>query len=90
MINNKKITVVMPAYNAESTLVKTYNEIDKNIVDEIILTDDASNDKTAEISKKLNIKTIIHQTNKGYGGNQKTCYKTALETDTDNYNNAAS
>ncbi len=83
MINNKKVTVVMPAYNAESTLIKTYNEIDKSIVDEIILTDDASNDKTAEISKKLNIKTIIHQTNKGYGGNQKTCYKTALETDTD-------
>ena len=73
----------MPAYNAESTLMKTYNEIDKSVVDEIILTDDASIDNTAEISKKLNIKTIIHQTNKGYGGNQKTCYNTALKSEAD-------
>ena len=83
MINSKKIAVVLPAYNAESTLIKTYNEIDKSVVDEIILTDDASVDNTAEISKKLNIKTIIHQTNKGYGGNQKTCYNTALKSDAD-------
>ncbi|NQT66637.1 MAG: glycosyltransferase family 2 protein [Actinobacteria bacterium] len=83
MINNRKIAVVMPAYNAESTLIKTYNEIDKSVVDEIILTDDASVDNTAEISKKLNIKTIIHQTNKGYGGNQKTCYNTALKSGAD-------
>ena len=73
----------MPAYNAESTLIKTFNEIDKSIVDEIILTDDASVDNTAEISKLLNIKTIIHQANKGYGGNQKTCYNSALKSDAD-------
>lgn len=83
MINNKKITVVMPAYNAESTLIKTYEEIDKNIVDEIILTDDASKDNTVEIAKKLNLKTVIHQENKGYGANQKTCYTTALENNPD-------
>lgn len=83
MINNKKITVVMPAYNAESTLIKTYEEIDKNIVDEIILTDDASKDNTVEIAKKLNIKTVIHQKNKGYGANQKTCYITALKNNPD-------
>ena len=73
----------MPAYNAEATLIKTYNEIDNNVVDEIILTDDASIDNTVEISKVLNIKTIIHQVNKGYGGNQKTCYNTALKSDAD-------
>jgi len=73
----------MPAYNAENTLIKTYEEIDKSVVDEIILADDASVNNTAEISKKLNIKTIIHQTNKGYGGNQKTCYNTALKSDAD-------
>jgi len=83
MINNKKITVVMPAYNAENTLIKTYEEIDKNIVDEIILTDDASKDNTVEIAKKLNLKTVIHQNNKGYGANQKTCYTTALKNNPD-------
>ncbi|MHB8276909.1 MAG: glycosyltransferase family 2 protein [Candidatus Humimicrobiaceae bacterium] len=83
MINNKKITIVMPAYNAENTLLKTYNEIDKSIVDEIILTDDASKDNTVEIAKKLNIKTIIHQKNQGYGANQKTCYNTALKNNPD-------
>ena len=83
MINMKKVTVVMPAYNAEKTLIKTYNEIPKEVVDEIILTDDASCDRTAEISKKLNIKTIVHEVNKGYGGNQKTCYMEALKNDPD-------
>lgn len=83
MINGKKVTVVMPAYNAEKTLIKTYNEIPKNIVDEIILTDDASQDRTAEISKKLNIKTIIHDSNKGYGANQKTCFLAALKNNPD-------
>ncbi|MBA7709028.1 Undecaprenyl-phosphate 4-deoxy-4-formamido-L-arabinose transferase [subsurface metagenome] len=83
MINGKRITVVMPAYNAEKTLIKTYNEIPKEIVDDIILTDDASQDKTAKLSKKLKIKTIIHQTNKGYGGNQKTCYLEALKGNPD-------
>ncbi len=79
MICGKKVIVVMPAYNAEKTLIKTYNEIPKDIVDDIILTDDASSDNTTKVAKKLNIKTIVHQTNKGYGGNQKTCYTEALK-----------
>ena len=69
MINGKKVVVIMPAYNAEKTLIKTYNEIPKDIVDEIILTDDASNDRTVEIAEKLGIKTIVHEINKGYGAN---------------------
>jgi len=83
MINGKKVTVVMPAYNAEKTLEKTYNEIPHDIVDNIILTDDASQDRTAEIAKKLNIKTFVHMKNKGYGGNQKTCYQEALRIGSD-------
>ena len=83
MINGKKITVVMPAYNAEKTIIKTYNDIPKDIVDGIILTDDASKDNTAKISKKLKIKTLIHKTNKGYGANQKTCYQEALKSNPD-------
>ena len=83
MIDGKKVTIVMPAYNAEKTLIKTYNEIPKDIVDRIILTDDASSDRTVEISKKLKIKTLIHEVNKGYGGNQKTCYLEALKGNSD-------
>jgi len=83
MLNNKKIVVIMPAYNAEKTLLKTYNEIPKDIVDEIILTDDASTDNTVEITKNLNIKTVAHETNKGYGANQKTCYDYALKENPD-------
>jgi glycosyltransferase involved in cell wall biosynthesis len=83
MINCKKVIVAMPAYNAEKTLIDTYNEIPKDIVDEIILTDDASRDNTLELAKKLNIKTIMHKSNKGYGANQKTCYMEALRLDPD-------
>jgi len=83
MINGKRVTVVMPAYNAEKTLEKTYNEIPHDIVDNIILTDDASQDRTAEIARKLNIKTFVHLKNKGYGGNQKTCYQEALRVGSD-------
>jgi glycosyltransferase involved in cell wall biosynthesis len=83
MINGKRVTVVMPAYNAEKTLEKTYNEIPHDIVDDIILTDDASKDRTAEIARKLNIKTFVHMKNKGYGGNQKTCYQEALRVGSD-------
>ena len=83
MINGKKVCVVMPAYNAEKTLQKTYDEIPKDIVDEIILTDDASQDKTVDVAKKLGIKTFIHDKNKGYGGNQKTCYQEALKLNAD-------
>ena len=84
MINKKIITVVLPAYNAESTLEQTYKEIPFDIVDNVILVDDLSSDKTIERAKELGIKYIIeHQENKGYGGNQKTCYNKALELESD-------
>lgn len=83
MLNGKKIVVVMPAYNAEKTLEKTYNEIFKDIVDEIILTDDKSNDNTKDLAKALNITTIVHKENRGYGGNQKSCYTAALKSNAD-------
>jgi len=83
MICGKRVIVVMPAYNAEKTLIKTYDEVPKDIVDDIILTDDASSDNTAKVAKKLNIRTIVHQANKGYGRNQKTCYTEALKLNPD-------
>ena len=84
MLNTKKIIVVLPAYNAEKTLERTYHEIPFDIVDEVILVDDSSNDTTIEIAKKLNINHIIkHDKNRGYGGNQKTCYNIALELNAD-------
>jgi glycosyltransferase involved in cell wall biosynthesis len=84
MINNKKITIVLPAYNAEKTLKLTYNEIPFDIVDEIILVDDKSNDNTVSIGEELAIKHIIrHKVNIGYGGNQKSCYNKALELNSD-------
>ncbi len=84
MIKGKKIIVVMPAYNAEKTLEQTYLEIPKEIVDEIILTDDHSRDDTVKKAKALGIKeVIVHEKNKGYGGNQKTCYDRALELGAD-------
>ena len=83
MINNKKITIVMPAYNAQATLKETFEAIPKDIADEIILVDDYSKDKTVEIAKSLNIKTIKHKKNLGYGANQKTCYKEALKNNAD-------
>ncbi len=73
----------MPAYNAESTLRKTYEELPHEYVDEVILVDDASKDSTAEIARQLGIKTIVHTENKGYGGNQKTCYRAALSLGAD-------
>lgn len=84
MINGKKIVVVMPAYNAARTLETTYNEIDFNIVDDVVLVDDHSKDNTAEVAKRIGIKHVIrHEKNKGYGGNQKTCYNKALELGAD-------
>lgn len=84
MINNKKVVVVMPAYNAELTLEKTYNEIPHDIVDEVILVDDFSKDNTTELAKRIGINHVIrHDKNKGYGGNQKTCYNKALEIGAD-------
>lgn len=84
MIDNKRIAIVLPAYNAEKTLEKTYREIPFDIVDDVILVDDKSNDKTVEKGKELGIKHIVvHEQNKGYGGNQKSCYNKALEIDAD-------
>lgn len=84
MINNKKIVVVLPAYNAEKTLETTYNEIPFDVVDDVILTDDFSNDKTIEEAKRIGVKHIIkHEVNKGYGANQKSCYNKALELGAD-------
>ncbi|MBF0359945.1 MAG: glycosyltransferase family 2 protein [Oligoflexia bacterium] len=83
MINSKKIVVVLPAYKAEKTLEKTVKDIPEGFVDEIVLVDDYSQDKTIEIAKKMGLKTISHQQNLGYGGNQKTCYNTALNMGAD-------
>ena len=84
MIDGKKITIVLPAYNAEKTLEKTYNEIPFDIVDHVILVDDLSKDQTLEVAEKLGIREIIrHKANLGYGGNQKSCYSKALELDSD-------
>jgi len=84
MLNGKKIVVVLPAYNAALTLEKTYAEIPFDIVDDVVLVDDNSRDNTAEIGHKLGIRHIIkHEKNKGYGGNQKTCYTKALELNAD-------
>lgn len=84
MLDQKKVIVILPAYNASKTLEKTYNEIPRNIVDEIILTDDFSTDNTVEIANRLGINHIIkHDKNLGYGANQKTCYTKALALDAD-------
>lgn len=83
MINGKKVVIIMPAYNAEKTLKQTYDEIYKDFVDEVILVDDNSQDNTKIVSKELNITTIVHKENKGYGGNQKSCYKAALKANAD-------
>ncbi len=83
MINDKKVIVVMPAFNAEKTLRQTVSEIPGNIVDEIILVDDCSSDTTVNLAMELGLHTIRHQKNKGYGGNQKTCYNEALRLDAD-------
>jgi len=84
MINNKKLVIVLPAYNAELTLPQTYSEIPFDIVDEVVLVDDASTDKTIEVARQIGIKQVIsHEQNKGYGGNQKTCYDKALELNAD-------
>jgi glycosyltransferase involved in cell wall biosynthesis len=78
MISSRKLVVVMPAYNAERTLRQTYAELPHEYVDEVILVDDASGDRTANVARELGIRTTIHAENKGYGANQKTCYGEAL------------
>jgi len=83
MLNCKKIVVVLPAYNAAKTLEKTYRGIPHEIVDQIILVDDCSNDSTVRLANELGIKTFVHFQNRGYGANQKTCYIKALEEGAD-------
>lgn len=83
MLNGKKVTVVMPAYNAGATLDQTFSELPLDIVDDVILTDDGSGDDTAAVSRSLGIKTLCHHANRGYGANQKTCYTEALKTGAD-------
>lgn len=83
MLNSRRIVVVLPAYNAAKTLEKTHSEIPLDVVDNIILVDDKSQDDTPAIAKRLNIQTIVHTQNAGYGGNQKTCYRAALEDNAD-------
>jgi glycosyltransferase involved in cell wall biosynthesis len=78
MLNGKKIVVVLPAYNAARTLELTYREIPFEFVDDVILVDDSSRDETVSVANSLGIRTIIHPENRGYGGNQKTCYRAAL------------
>jgi len=83
MILGKKLIVVMPAYNAEKTLRQTYAELPHEYVDEVILVDDASRDNTTTVAHELGITTIVHAENRGYGANQKTCYREALELGAD-------
>ena len=83
MIQGKKLVVVMPAYNAEKTLRQTFGELPHEYVDEVILVDDASRDNTVEVAHTLGINTIVHRENRGYGANQKTCYKEALRLGAD-------
>jgi glycosyltransferase involved in cell wall biosynthesis len=78
MIKGKKVVVVMPAYNAEKTLARTYQEIPRDVVDQVIVVDDKSRDRTVAVAQQLGLLTIAHDRNQGYGGNQKTCYATAL------------
>lgn len=83
MIAGKRIVVVMPAYNAARTLERTFAEVPKDVVDEVILTDDASGDGTAALAERLGITTLRHDRNAGYGANQKTCYRAALAAGAD-------
>jgi glycosyltransferase involved in cell wall biosynthesis len=83
VLKGKHIVVVMPAYNAERTLRRTYEEIPTDVVDDVILVDDKSQDQTPEIARALGINTIVHSKNLGYGGNQKTCYKEAMKLGAD-------
>ncbi len=78
MFHGKKIVVVMPAYNAAQTIERTYREIPLDLVDEVVVTDDASHDETVAIARTLGLRTLVHPRNRGYGGNQKTCYAEAL------------
>jgi len=83
MFHGKKIVVVMPAYNAAQTIERTYREIPLDLVDEVVVTDDASHDETVAIAHTLGLRTLVHTENRGYGGNQKTCYAEALRLGAD-------
>jgi len=83
LVNGKKVVVVLPAYNAAKTLKMTYQDIPRAFVDDVVLVDDASWDGTPAVAQELGIKVVIHEENKGYGGNQKTCYRTALDLGAD-------
>lgn len=82
-MNGKRVCVVMPGYNAEGTLEKTWREIPMDVVDDVILVDDASSDRTMEVARRLGIHAVLHPKNRGYGGNQKTCYREALSRGAD-------
>ncbi len=83
MYKDRKIFVVMPAYNAEKTLGATYRDLPHDLIDEIILVDDCSTDQTVAVAKQLGLRAIVHQRNQGYGGNQKTCYRAARDLGAD-------
>ncbi|WP_455378199.1 glycosyltransferase family 2 protein [Petrachloros mirabilis] len=83
MLNEMKVVVVMPAYNARKTIEATYHDLPHEIVDKVLLTDDASTDATVAVARDLGIHTIVHPRNRGYGGNQKTCYREALDAGAD-------
>jgi glycosyltransferase involved in cell wall biosynthesis len=83
MFHGKKIVVVMPAYNAARTIEQTFREIPLDLVDEVLVTDDASQDETVEVARRLGLHTFVHPRNRGYGGNQKTCYAEALRLGAD-------
>jgi glycosyltransferase involved in cell wall biosynthesis len=83
VINSRRIAVVLPAYNAEATLSRTLAELDRDVIDEVVLVDDASRDGTVSLARKLGLAPIVHDVNKGYGGNQKTCYQSALDLGAD-------
>jgi glycosyltransferase involved in cell wall biosynthesis len=83
MLNGKRIAVVLPAYNASSTLEQTVTEIDRDVIDDVLIVDDASTDGTVTVARHLGLEPIVHDTNRGYGGNQKTCYAAALRRGAD-------
>src|SRR5262245_29975908 len=82
-VDKPRVVVIMPAYNAAKTLEKTHGDLPKDVVDRVILVDDASQDDTADIARRLGLDTFVHVQNKGYGGNQKTCYLEALSAGAD-------
>ena len=83
MFHGKKIVIVMPAYNAAQTIERTYREIPLDLVDEVLVIDDASADATVEVARRLGLRTFVHASNRGYGANQKTCYTEALRLGAD-------